>query len=222
MRGMSHFDGAQCDGRTYDTSTAKQYTERVFVVDSLPACMSVKSFLNMALELGLPDLHKEIAKQLISQTKVVPRATVHSRAINFSTSVLTLLMSESLSHGEVDEKDVQRLASAGTSLLIDHFAHIKRPIRNRVLRERQSLFCCIKRVIRLVWRRCGSTIYRHLVGITCIVAVILADREGLIGPNTCITTISRAINMTRYVKKVEIQEVVRHCNEPSDDEEEEQ
>ena len=37
----------------------------------------------------------------------------------------------------------------------------------------------------------GPATCRHVVGIACVVAVILADRDGIIGPNTPITGISR-------------------------------
>ena len=57
-----------------------------------------------------------------------------------------------------------------------------------------------------------------MVGITCIVAIVLADHEGIIGPRTAITSLSRAINMNRYVSKTEIEDVVRHCDKASDEE----
>ena len=57
-----------------------------------------------------------------------------------------------------------------------------------------------------------------MVGITCIAAIVLADREGIVGPRTAITSLSRAINMNQYVMKAEIEDVVRHCDKASDEE----
>ena len=65
-------------------------------------------------------------------------------------------------------------------------------------------------------RRCGGArSCHHMVGIACVVAVVLADREGIIGPRTAITKISKAINMNRYIKKTDIEDVVRHCDKAS-------
>ena len=57
------------------------------------------------------------------------------------------------------------------------------------------------------------------MGIARVVAVMLADQDRIISPNTAITSISRsrAINMNRYIKKSEIQEVVQHYDEASDE-----
>ena len=60
-----------------------------------------------------------------------------------------------------------------------------------------------------------------MVGIAIVVAIVLATREGIIGPRTNITSLSRAINMNCYIKKAEIEDVVRHCDEASDEEESE-
>ena len=75
---------------------AAEYARRVFIIDSLPVSMSVKSFLRMSVELGLSDLQQEIAKELIKQTKMAPHATAHSRSVNFFDISTYLLMSESL------------------------------------------------------------------------------------------------------------------------------
>ena len=99
---------------------------------------------------------------------------------------------------------------AGTSLLADHFPLAlkrKEAIQKRSLR----LARCIRRVVRIVWR-CASSC-QHMVGIMCIVAIVLADREGIIGPRTAITSISRG----SYISKTQIEDVVCHY-ETSDEE----
>ena len=50
----------------------------------------------------------------------------------------------------------------------------------------------------------------------------LADWKGLICPCMSISEISRAMNMNRYIKKGEIEEMVYHCNEASNEEEEDE
>ena len=52
----------------------------------------------------------------------------------------------------------------------------------------------------------------------CIMAIVVADREGINGPRTAITSISRAINTNRYISKTQIEDVVRHCDKASDEE----
>ena len=196
--------------------------KRVFVAENFPATMSVKSCLTMSGELGLPDLHKYIPKQLLCQIKLVPCATTHARYINFSQSALTLLMSASMSGREINDDDAHRLVLAGTRLLADYYPSIGKRKRKQVQQKRQRLVRCVRRVVQLVWRRC-RTIPRQLVSIACVVALVLAYMEGVIGPKTNISPITRKIGMSRCnIKARDIQEVVLHCDEGSEEEEEEQ
>ena len=103
-------------------------------------------------------------------------------------------MSGSLFDSHITEDDAHRLVMAGTSLLTDHFPVAVKAKKKAIQKRRPRLVRCIRRVARIVSRRCGRSC-RHMVGITCIVAVVLADREGIIGPRTAITSLSRAINM---------------------------
>ena len=105
---------------------------------------------------------------------------------------------------------------AGMSLLADHFSlAVKR--KKAIQKRRPRLARCIRRVVRIVWRRYGSSC-RHMVGIMCIMDIALANREGIIGPRTAITSIFRAINMNHYISKTQIEDVVHHCDEASDEE----
>ena len=184
--------------------------------------MSVKSCLTMSGELGLPDLDKYIEKQLLCQAKMVPRAITHARCVIFSQSALTLLMSASMSSREINNDDAHRLVLAGTRLLADYYPSIGKRKRKQVQQKRPRLVRCVRRVVRLVWRR-YRTIPSQLVGIACIVAIVLADAEGVIGPRANISPISRKINMSRYrIKLRDIQEVVINCDEGSEEEEEDQ
>ena len=90
--------------------------------------MSLKSCLSMSAELGLPDLWRNIEKELLGQAKMVPCAMVHSRYVNFSASALTLLMSESPSDSNLSDEDAHRLVLAGTRLLVDHYPHVSKRI----------------------------------------------------------------------------------------------
>lgn len=111
------------DGCIHNTCRAEEYARHIFLSNDLPGSMSVKSCLHMSFKLKLPELHREIAKKLLKQTKLVPHATTHSgtTCITFSTSAITLLMSGSLSDSYISEEDAHRLVVAGTSLLADHF-----------------------------------------------------------------------------------------------------
>ena len=55
-----------------------------------------------------------------------------------------------------------------------------------------------------------------------MVAVVLTDREGVIGPRTDIREITRAISMYRYLRTCDIKQVVHNCKEGSEEEEEDQ
>ena len=125
-------------------------------------------------------------------------------------------MSGSLFDSHITEDDAHRLV-AGTLLLTDHFPVAVKAKKKAIQKRRPRLVRCIRRVVRIVSRRCGRSC-RHMVGIICIVAVVLADHEGIIGPRTAITSLSRAINMNRYIKKTQIEDVVRNCDEASDEE----
>ena len=61
----------------------------------------------MSLELELPELHREVAKELLKQTKLVPHATTHSWTTIFLTLEITLLMLGSLSDGNINEEDAR-------------------------------------------------------------------------------------------------------------------
>ena len=99
-------------------------------------------------------------------------------------------------------------------MLTDHFPVGVKAKRRQIQKRRPRLIIrCVRRVANIVHRRCGGArSCRHMVGIACVVAVVLADREGIIGPRTAITKISKAINMN---KKTDIEDVVRHCDEAS-------
>ena len=96
VRRMSDFDAPHIDGCIHNARKAVGYARRVFLPNDLPATMSVKSCLSMSFQLNLPQLHEEIATELLRLVKLVPHATTHAGQINFSTSAITLLMSGTL------------------------------------------------------------------------------------------------------------------------------
>ena len=218
---MSHFDRVRQDGWVHNACTTEDYVKYVFVADRLPTSMSVKSCLSMSTKLGLPDLWRNIEKELLGQAKMVTRAMAHSKYVNFSTSALTLLMSESPSDGNLSDEDAHRPVLAGTRLLVDHYPHVSKRKWDQILRRRPILLHCVRRVVRIVWRKCGSNC-RHLIGIACVVTIVLADREGVISPRTNVRGITRAINMYRYLRTYGIKQVVNNCEEGSEEEEEDQ
>lgn len=63
--------------------------------------------------LDQPALRK-VAQKLVKKMKMVPRTTVHSRVINFSPSVCTLLSEGSLSGRLMTAGDIDRLVLATT------------------------------------------------------------------------------------------------------------
>jgi hypothetical protein len=91
--------------------------------------------------------------------------------------------------------------------------------RQAIHKSRPRLAWRVRKVMRVVWGSCGSSC-RHLVGIACVVAIALADREGIIGPKTAITSLYKAINLNWYITLRQIQDDIRDCDYTSEDEEE--
>jgi hypothetical protein len=218
---MSHFEGARADAIVHDACRAEEYATRIFQPEDLPVTMSSRSCLRMALELELPQLHREIGRELLKQTKMVPRTKKHAGNTTFSPSAMTLLTSGSLSDGEMTDEDAHRLVVAGTPLIADHFSTSVKRRQQAILKRRPRLARCVRRTMRAVWRSCGSSC-RHLIGISCIVAIVLADREGIIGPKTVITSLYRAINLSRYISTRQIYDIVCTCDYASEEEEDEE
>ena len=75
VRRMSDFDAPRIDGCIHSARKAVEYARRVFLPNDLPATMSVKSCLSMSFQLNLPQLHEEIATELLRQVKLVPHDT---------------------------------------------------------------------------------------------------------------------------------------------------
>ena len=105
-----------------DAQMADEYVSKVFVPEHLPACMTTKAFLSMALDLFDPSaLHARIIDNLLSQTKAVPTAIVHARAVHFSWAFRTVLIRGPLFAAPVSPLDAQRPVIAATQLLDDNF-----------------------------------------------------------------------------------------------------
>lgn len=144
----------------------------------------------MSFQLNLPELHEEIATELLRQVKLVPHATTHTGQINLSRSAITLLLSGTLLESQMSEDDAHRLVVAGTSMMLtDHFPVGVKAKRRQIQKRRPRLIIrCVRRVANIVRRRCGGArSCRYMVGIACVVAVVLVDCEGIIGPRTAIT-----------------------------------
>lgn len=212
---MSNFDGKVDDQCVADATTAEEYVTRVFVPENLPSEMSVKSCLTMAQSFGLPNLLQDLGTELLNQTKMVPRATVHARSVTFSASSFTLVLSGDPATGTLTSEDAHRLVAAADPMLVNHFPDLTAKERKLVLRNRPRLSRCVKRALRKVWTRLGYSC-RHLIAIAAVTAIVLAETEELI-PGHNITRISRAINLNRYIKREEIEDIVRHCDETDDE-----
>jgi hypothetical protein len=83
---MSDFNSTTEDGCIFEVTTAEEYVAKVFVPEYLPSVMSVKSFLKIALDLQLPNLHEKLVYTLLKKAKLVPRATSHAGSVSFSPS----------------------------------------------------------------------------------------------------------------------------------------
>ena len=114
---LKRYDGDIQDGSVVETISVSVYVDRVFRPDCLPSDMSTNSMLNMTIDLfNERQLKFELEKQLFSAVKTIPKTTVHSRSISFSSTRYTLLLRGELLLG-LNSEDAQRLVVAAESLV---------------------------------------------------------------------------------------------------------
>lgn len=209
VRDIRRLNGDISDGHVKDVMTAGQYVDRVFIPDNLPEGMSFKTSLSMAMELMNPrDLRDRLATALLRHVKVVPKTTVHARSVVFSMSQYTLLLGGQLSALELTNDDIHRLVIAYVPLLDEHFGRlIFKKERKLVLQCRPCLIRCVRGAIRFVRRKTRST--RHLLAVVCFVTVMLAIAEKLIRRKIKFISLYRATNLSRYIRKRDIETIVR-------------
>ncbi len=165
--------------------------------------MSAKSFLKIALDLQLPNLHEKLVSTLLKQVKLVPCAISHAASVRFSPSAFTFIMKGNLTSA-VTREDAQRLINAAMPTLSDRFPTITKKDRKKVLHDSPHLIYCVKRVVNTMK---GGT--KHLILFVCVTAVLLADRLGVItGCRPNISTIYRATNMSRHITLQQIENII--------------
>lgn len=212
VRDVRRFDGNIMDGRVVDTLTADQYVRKVFVVDNLPEEMSTRSFLSIAVDLLDPqDLQRKLTRALLNRVKVVPHMAVHARSIEFSTCYFTVLLSSHLSSLGLTNEDAQRLVVASAPLMAEYFPQISKKDRILALTRRPCLTRCVSSTINLVQRKSKST--RHLLAVTCCVAVMLAKLEGRLRNENKVTftKLYRSANLSRFVSLKGVEQIVRRA-----------
>ena len=190
-----------------DTMTANEYVSRVFVPQNLPSEMSTKAFLTMAMDmLDQPTLKKKVAQKLVKEVKMVPRTTVHSRVINFSPSVCTLLTEGSLSGRLMTVGDIDRLILATTPLLKDTF-----DVNNRevvaIQRKRPRLTRVIRNALERVRRNTRGRM-SNILAVMCLAMVVLANKEKLFPAKLSYKRLYRMTNLSRYITVKEMNKVV--------------
>ena len=159
-----------------DAMTAEEYVSLVFdSPEQLPSGMSIKGFLHTALDLFKPcELHARLVDAMMNMIMMVPHTSVHSRAVNFSPSVYTIIIRGSVSGSVVSPEDAHRLVLASTQLLKENFIIGKqRLIACQKFRPR--LVQCVMRAIEKARSRTGGRL-RHILAVVAYAVVALADQ----------------------------------------------
>ena len=134
---------------------------------------------------------------------------VHAGLITFSPSTFTLLTSEQLSSGLTSD-NVDKLLRAATPLLEDYFADcIPSEQKKWVLQSCPRVRWCVKEAVTQVRRRTGLPSMRHLLAVTCVTAVVLAEREKIVRVKPTFDRLYRATNIYRYIHLKELGHTVR-------------
>ena len=92
------FNAVRKDNSVYDVIHAREYVDRVFVLDRMPTNMSCRGLLTVALDLleGVENTFRnKMVHELLSNMLFVLRTTVHSCILIFSDCVFTLLTGDS-------------------------------------------------------------------------------------------------------------------------------
>jgi hypothetical protein len=191
-----------------DTMSAEEYVSRVFVPKNLPSEMSTKAFLTMAMDmLDQPTLRKKVAQRLMKEVKMVPCTKVHSRDIDFSPSVCTLLTEGRLSGRLMSAGDVDRLVMATTTLLRDAFDVNNREIQ-AIQRRRPRLTRVVRNALEKVRRNTqGRT--SKVLAVVCLATVMLANEEKLFPAKLKCKRLYMMTNMSRYIRVKEMKNVIK-------------
>jgi hypothetical protein len=186
--------------------SAEEYVKRVFVPNELPSEMSTCSFLRITMDLLDPEkLKSKITDVLLRKTWLVPRSIKHAGTVTFLSSAVT---QGDLSLGAT-AGDAERIVKACTPLLFDYFSLTKR----EVIKIRPRLLQCVRDAI--VHASAQTRTSRHLLAVACVVAVVLAEEEGITRRTVSYTRIYKSTNLYRYVSLSNLRDIVHVPEEQS-------
>lgn len=199
------FNGVVLHGCIRDAQTADEYVSRVFVPDHMPSIMATKGFLSTALDLfNQTELNRKIIESLL-HVAVVPHATVHARAVCFSSTFCTVIIRGPVSAATVSSSDAHRLVIAATQLLQDNFSLRKKEMK-AVQKCRPRLTGCMVEAIRKARSRTGSL--RHILRVVAYATMYLADKEELLSQKPDYQSLYRSYNLNRFILKREMKDIV--------------
>lgn len=202
-----------------DAVTAEEYVSCVFShPEQLPSEMSMRGFLHTALDLFTPsELHGKDSRCITMTVKVVPQTTVHARTVNFSTSMCSIVVGGSVSGRDISHEDAHRLVMASSQLIKDNFVIGKRRIM-QCQQFRPRLVQCVARAIRKSSSRTNGML-RYVLAVVAFATVVLAHQENILARPPNYTKLRRKTNLYRYIKKAEMDEIVRNTDVEAEEEE---
>lgn len=211
VRNCRIFTTIESDGCACDIMSAEEYVARVFVPEHLPPQMSTRSFLRIAMDLFDPlQVKAQITKVLLQQhTILLPRTTVHARSVVFSPSAFTLLTEGNL-FSWMSRTDALRMVKVCTPMFADYFKFSAREVQ-AIVRRRPRLTRCVRNAVTCV--RSKTRVTRQLLAVVCVVAVMLAEEEGLLRAKPKYKGIYDATSMWRFMHLRELRQIVRRADE---------
>ena len=191
-----------------DALTAEEYMSRVFDrPEQLPSVMSTRAFLNTALDLFPPSqLHAKITDSLLIRVKLVPQATVHARAVNFSSSFCTVIVGGPMS-AAMSPDDTHRLVVAASQLIKENFVVSKNSLA-QCLQFRPRLIQCVRQAIMKASSRTNGRLC-HILAVVAYATMMLADRERIVPKRPNFKKLRMKTNLYRYILMDEMKEIVR-------------
>ena len=150
------------------------------------------------------ELHAKIMDSLLNRVNLVPQATVHALAVNFS--FCTIIVRGPVS-AAMSPEDTYRLVVAASQVIKDNFVVSRRNL-SKCIKFRPRLIYCVQLAITKASSRTGGRL-RHILAVVAYATMMLTDRKHLLPRSPNFKLLRRKTNLYRYITMEEMKEIVR-------------
>ena len=169
--------------------------------------MFARGFLSIALDLfPASELLTQVRNVLLSRVKLVPQATVHARAVTFSSSFCTVIVRGPLS-AAISPQDTHRLVVAASQLIRDNF-YLRKKDLAKATESRPRLIHCVKQAIAKARSRTSGRL-RHVLAVVAYATMMLADREKLLQRRVNFKPLRTKTNLYQFITMAEVKDIIR-------------